>query len=143
MRLRTAAVGVALTVGGLAGAVGIGLAANSISGDNVGLSAEPLSAGDALAPSASSNDAAAARERRRVRVERRRAERRAAKREALQRVEPTSTAPAPTPSTPVEPPDDDGGRSGDDRDSSGPGSGGDDHSGSDDDSSGPGSGDDD
>ena len=56
MRLRTATVGVALAIGGLGAAVGIGLAANSISGDSVGLSAAPLSAGDALAPKAANTD---------------------------------------------------------------------------------------
>jgi hypothetical protein len=50
MNLRTAAVGTALALFGLGAAVGIGLAANSISGDSVGLSAEPLSAGEPLAP---------------------------------------------------------------------------------------------
>ena len=50
MRIRTAAVVAALAIFGLGAAVGIGLAANSISGDSVGLSAEPLSAGEALAP---------------------------------------------------------------------------------------------
>ena len=48
MRLRTAAIGLALAIFGLGAAVGIGFAANSISGDTVGLSAAPLSAGDGL-----------------------------------------------------------------------------------------------
>ena len=37
---------------GVAAAAGIGLAANAISGDAIGLSAEPLAAGDDLAPPA-------------------------------------------------------------------------------------------
>jgi hypothetical protein len=39
-----------LALCGLAGAVGIGLAANEVTGDSVGLSADPLRAGDELAP---------------------------------------------------------------------------------------------
>src|ERR687895_562593 len=50
MNVRTVAVGTALAIFGLGAAVGIGLAANSISGDSVGLSEEPLSAGGTLAP---------------------------------------------------------------------------------------------
>ncbi|MET0810519.1 MAG: hypothetical protein ABWY65_05325 [Thermoleophilaceae bacterium] len=50
MTFRKFATGAALAIAGLAAAVGIGLLANSISGDNVGLSAEPLSAGETLAP---------------------------------------------------------------------------------------------
>ncbi|MDQ4049050.1 MAG: hypothetical protein M3131_06690, partial [Actinomycetota bacterium] len=42
----------ALAVLGVVAAAGIGLAANTISGDSVGLSAEPLSAGESLAPPA-------------------------------------------------------------------------------------------
>ena len=53
MRLRTAAVGAALAIFGLGAAVGIGLAANTISDDSIGLSTEPLSAGEGLAPSES------------------------------------------------------------------------------------------
>jgi hypothetical protein len=52
MSARTIAIGCALAVLGLAAAVGIGLAANAISDDSVGLSAQPLSAGDSLAPKA-------------------------------------------------------------------------------------------
>ena len=51
MTFRRFATVAALTIAGLLAAVGIGLLANSISGDNVGLSAEPLSAGETLAPS--------------------------------------------------------------------------------------------
>ena len=50
MSARNAALGAVLAVLGLAAAVGIGLAANAISDDSVGLSAQPLSAGDTLAP---------------------------------------------------------------------------------------------
>ena len=51
MSFRRFATVAALTIAGLLAAVGIGLLANSISGDNVGLSAKPLSAGETLAPS--------------------------------------------------------------------------------------------
>src|SRR5512132_2343846 len=50
MTFRKFATGAALAIAGLVAAVGIGLLANSISGDSVGLGAEPLSAGEALAP---------------------------------------------------------------------------------------------
>ena len=94
MRPRTAAIGLALAIFGLGAAVGIGFAANSISGDTVGLSAAPLSAGDGLAPAASRDDSAdAARERRAARraERRRKAARRAAARREAQRT--TSTPP--------------------------------------------------
>ena len=51
MTFRKFATGAALAIAGLVAAVGIGLLANSISGDNVGLSAQPLSASETLAPS--------------------------------------------------------------------------------------------
>ena len=47
MTAKKFATGAALTIAGLLAAVGIGLLANSISGDNVGLSAQPLSASNA------------------------------------------------------------------------------------------------
>ena len=50
MTFRRFATGAAVAIAGLAAAVGIGLLANSISGDSVGLGAEPLSAGETLAP---------------------------------------------------------------------------------------------
>jgi hypothetical protein len=50
MTFRKFATGAALAIAGLVAAVGIGLLANSISGDSVGLGAEPLSAGETLAP---------------------------------------------------------------------------------------------
>jgi len=50
MTFRRLATGAALAIAGLAAAVGIGLLANTISGDSVGLGAEPLSAGETLAP---------------------------------------------------------------------------------------------
>jgi hypothetical protein len=56
MTLRRFATVAALAIAGLAAAVGIGLLANSISGDNVGLGAEPLSAGDTLAPASAKAD---------------------------------------------------------------------------------------
>src|SRR5688572_1636855 len=100
MSLRSFATGAALAIAGLLAAVGIGLLANSISGDNVGLSAEPLSAGETLAPSASdrarerSEQRAAARERAR---KRRVAARRRAQREAAATT--TTQAPAAPPPT--------------------------------------------
>ena len=57
MTLRRFATVAALAIAGLAAAVGIGLLANSISGDSVGLGAEPLSAGDTLAPASAKADA--------------------------------------------------------------------------------------
>ena len=52
---------VALGLAGIVAAVAIGLLANTISGDNVGLSAEPLSAGDTLAPTTAERRRATAR----------------------------------------------------------------------------------
>jgi hypothetical protein len=76
MRFRRFATGAALAIAGLLAAVGIGLLANSISGDNVGLSAEPLSAGETLAPKAEDRSAEqrAARARKRRAAARRRAQ---------------------------------------------------------------------
>jgi hypothetical protein len=95
MSFRRFATGAALALAGLVAAVGIGLLANSISGDNVGLSAEPLSAGETLAPSDDrGGDQAkqrAARERAR---KRRAAARRRAEREADQ---PADTVEVPAP----------------------------------------------
>ena len=45
-----------LGLAGIAAAVGIGLLANTISGESVGLGAEPLSAGEALAPATTTTD---------------------------------------------------------------------------------------
>jgi hypothetical protein len=56
MTFRRFATGAALAIAGLAAAVGIGLLANSISGDSVGLGAEPLSAGETLAPATATVD---------------------------------------------------------------------------------------
>src|SRR3954449_3818012 len=55
MTFRRFATLAALAIAGLFAAVGIGPLANSISGDNVGLGAEPLSAGEALAPASAKN----------------------------------------------------------------------------------------
>src|SRR3954453_14060556 len=55
MTFRQLATGAALAIAGLVAAVGIGLLANSISGDNVGVGAEPLSAGEALARASAKN----------------------------------------------------------------------------------------
>jgi hypothetical protein len=112
MSARSAAIGVVLAVLGLAAAVGIGLAANSISDDSVGLSAQPLSAGNTLAPKSPAHKA------------------KSRPRRHTERGERTDTAPAQTPttSTPASPQDDhggSGGRSDDGSGSSGSGSGSD------------------
>src|SRR6187397_2062910 len=64
MTFRRFATGAALAIAGLMAAVGIGLLANSISGDSVGLGAEPLSAGEALAPASAKKSADAQKQRR-------------------------------------------------------------------------------
>ena len=64
MSFRRFATGAALAIAGLAAAVGIGLLANTISGDSVGLGAEPLSAGETLAPAATKSDDGKQRQRR-------------------------------------------------------------------------------
>jgi hypothetical protein len=97
MSLRRFATGAALAIAGLLAAAGIGLLANSISGDNVGLSAEPLSAGETLAPSADDRradraDQQAARERRRKRLAARRAD---------EAGTPTTTGEAAAPAAPA------------------------------------------
>ncbi|MEA2270703.1 MAG: hypothetical protein QOC64_3313 [Solirubrobacteraceae bacterium] len=51
---RTAILLTTLAVLGVAAALGMGLAANAISGESIGLSAKPLRAGEALAPAAAS-----------------------------------------------------------------------------------------
>ena len=143
MSFRRLATGAALAIAGLAAAVGIGLLANSISGDSVGLSAEPLSAGETLAPPADDNQG---RGRGRGRSDERRA-----KREDRPAATPEANPPATTTETPAAPPtttfEDDGGggdscgrgrgrgRGGDDS-----GSGSDDSGSGSDDSSGSGSG---
>jgi hypothetical protein len=123
-RLATILLGIA----GLAAAAGIGLAANEVTGDSVGLSADPLEAGDSLAPPAGGRGEPFRRRERTSDPER-----------GAAGQDPPAPAPVPQPITPTpapapEPGDDNGGdRSGSD-DSSGSGSG------SDDDSSGHGSG---
>jgi hypothetical protein len=124
-----------LAIAGVAAAAGIGLAANEVTGDSVGLSADPLKAGDSLAPPAGGRgEALPSRERTSDR------KRRAAGQD------PPAAAPIPQPVAPTaEPGDDNGGdRSGpDDNSGSGSDDSGGSGSGSDDDSSGPGSGSDD
>ena len=61
MGFRRFATGAALAIAGIVAAVGIGLLANTISGDSVGLGAEPLSAGETLAPPTTATDEARAR----------------------------------------------------------------------------------
>jgi hypothetical protein len=102
MSFRRFATGAALAIAGLLAAVGIGLLANSISGDNVGLSAEPLSAGETLAPTADDRgrDRAKQRAAARERVRKRQAARRRAEREAnADTVEVPAPGPAPTTTT--------------------------------------------
>jgi len=125
MTFRKFATGAALTIAGLLAAVGIGLLANSISGDNVGLSAQPLSASETLAPS--QHDRAEARAKKRAAAresarKRRAAARRRAQREADRKAD-TVEVPAPGPESTATTFDDHGGES------SGSGSG-DDNSGS-------------
>ena len=124
MSLRRFATGAALAIAGLVAAVGIGLLANSISGDNVGLSAEPLSAGETLAPKADDR----ARDRA---TQRAAARERARKRPAAQQPADTVEVPAPGPAPTATTFDDHGGlrngsddNSGSGSSSSGSGSGG-------------------
>jgi hypothetical protein len=122
--VRTIAIGTVLAVLGLAAAVGIGLAANAISDDSVGLSAQPLSAGDSLAPK--SEDRATRQPKRGAR--KRRETESSAPATAPQ---PAPTAPAPAP---AEPGDDHGGdRGGGGNSGPGSGSSGSGHSGGSDD----------
>lgn len=134
MKLRGIAAGVALAVLGLAVAVAIGLASNAISGDTVGLSAEPLKAGETLAPT-KANDPAADRRRTRRQLARKRLDKQ--RRDELRgSAEATpATGPASADETGV---DDSAGSHGSD-DSSGHGSS-DDRGGGSEDSSGSGSG---
>lgn len=136
MTLRRLALGAALALAGLAAAVGIGLLANTISGDSVGLSAEPLSAGDTLTPPAAERRRVEAR--RREQADRRRAQ---ARRRRAAAEQPPAAQDQTPPTMPL-PVDDNGGADFDD-DSSGrgrsDGDSGSSGSGSDDDSSGSGS----
>lgn len=134
MTPRKIAVGTGLALAGMVAAVAIGLLANTISGDSVGLSAAPLSAGDTLAPPASERRQAAERRalaHRREAAQRRRAaaKSRRARRERLA----ASGTPADQPAsgTPQAPPVDDHGGGGSDdsgSDDSGSGSSGSDES---------------
>jgi hypothetical protein len=72
MSFRRFATLAALAVAGLAAAVGIGLLANTISGESVGLGAEPLSAGETLAPATAKADDRARKQRQRQRRNRNR-----------------------------------------------------------------------
>ena len=129
MTFRRFATGAALAIAGVIAAAGIGLLANSISGDNVGLGAEPLSAGDSLAV----QDRAADRDdRQRQRRNRNR------NRNRNRGGDQTRTTASPTLTdeiAPATPTDDNGGDDGGGDDNSGKGS-----SGSDDSSSGSNSG---
>ena len=113
MSARNAALGAVLAVLGLAAAVGIGLAANAISDDSVGLSAQPLSAGDTLAPKTTA-EKVKPRPRRRT--------------ERGEQTDTSSSTPA-APTSPAVPQDDHGGGGGSD-DNPGSGSSGSGSSGS-------------
>jgi hypothetical protein len=118
MTLRRFATGAALAIAGLAAAVGIGLLANSISGDSVGLGAEPLSAGNTLAPaSAKADDKVKQRKAPKQRQRKRAADKRANKPADTVTVQPSTPA-AGTVTTF----DDHGGEGGDDGSNSGSGS---------------------
>jgi hypothetical protein len=100
MSLRRFATGAALAIAGLVAAVGIGLLANSISGDNVGLSAEPLSAGETLAPTSDDRGGDTAKQRAaRERARKRQAARRRAQREASADAGVPAPGTAPTTTT--------------------------------------------
>jgi hypothetical protein len=118
---------------GLIAAAAIGLLVNEVSGDSIGLAAEPLSA-SSLAPPEASQDAARRRQERADKMRERAQERRQRQRERRQ--EQVPQAPATTPTAPV---DDNGGDDGIEVESPNSGSGSDD-SGSGSDSSGSGSG---
>jgi hypothetical protein len=112
---------VLLAVAGLAVAAGIGLAANEVTGDSVGLSADPLKAGDSLAPPAGGRGEAFSRRERTSDRKRRAAGQ-----------DPPATAPVPQPITPapeIEPEDDNSGSGSDNSGSGSDDSGGDDSSG--------------
>src|SRR5919108_6239900 len=112
MSFRRFATGAALAIAGLAAAVGIGLLANSISGDSVGLGAEPLSAGETLAPAT-------------VKAENRERQRRRRNRNRNRGGDETRTTTSSTLTddlAPAEPGDDNGGDRVDTDDNSGPGS---------------------
>ena len=125
--MRSIPLTVALGVAGFLAAAGIGVAANAITGDSVGLSAEPLAAGEDLAPAAASRTREEAEQAEdRLRATRRKRARERAREEAAAQEAPAAPATrAPAPAVPP-PTDDDGGD-----DNSGSGSSG---SGSDDDS---------
>jgi hypothetical protein len=92
-----------LAVVGLALAVGVGLAANAVSDDSVGLSATPLRAGQGLAPPEAREGAEQRRGERR-RAERARQHRAARRRQAKRAQVKAAQAVAPAPATPVQPP---------------------------------------
>ena len=94
---------VALALAGLVAAVAIGLAANTISGDSVGLSAQPLSAGEALAPAAARTSDASRGAGSRTSRERRRGRGARAVVRRVRRPRPRRRrlVPAPAPATPA------------------------------------------
>src|SRR5215207_9792888 len=94
MSLRRFATGAGLAIAGFVAALGIGLLAHPISRDNVGLSAEPLSARETLAPRA--DDRGGDRARQRV-ARKRAAARRRAQREAVNPPADAVEVPAPEP----------------------------------------------
>ena len=119
MSFRRFATGAALAIAGLAAAVGIGLLANTISGDSVGLGAEPLSAGGTLAPATAKSDDGKLHQRRERHRNRNR-------NRGGDETRTTTSGTLTNQLTPAEPGDDNGGlRSGsDDGSSSGSGSSG-------------------
>ena len=131
--MRRKVLGVALALAGVVAAAAIGLAVNTISGDSVGLSAEPLSAGTPLAPEAAERDPASDRQDRNRNRNRGRGG--DDDRAADSRGETTTAAPGPVPETV---PDDNGGER-DEAEIEVDASGGSDDSGSGSDNSGSGS----
>jgi hypothetical protein len=125
------ALNVLLAVGGLALAVGVGLAANAVSKDSIGLAAKPLRATQDLAPREARNTDVRRAE---LRAQRRRAaQRRARRRQRDRAAQAKAPAPTPAPAVTTEPGDDHGaddgsgkgrgrGRSGGGSDDSGHGS---------------------
>src|SRR5687767_11174917 len=102
-----------LALAGLVVAVAVGLAANTISQDSIGLSAQPLRASDSLAP-AEARRAEAPRDRRVRRRARRAARRSAAKRvpetPAVRTIPPPPPRAAPAPPPAKESGDDESGK---------------------------------
>jgi hypothetical protein len=109
MRIRTIALWVTLALAGIAIAAAVSIAASSLSSQRIGISSEPLSAGDKLAPAI-----AGAKETQPARTQRKRKRR---SRSSEPRATTNTPPPAPVQTTPAAPPsgelgDDHGGGSG-------------------------------